>query len=150
MDFSHQAPYQTPQTALEVMREVLGTWQKVARHLGISANGQPNRARIWNVARRGSRDSLVEVALVEAGLIEPRPKQVSVEACMECGGPHSFHVTCPSRKQKDARRTRAWHGTEEEAKRLDEWLKESMGFKNLQEMIDTFVFSGYDIDVDWW
>jgi hypothetical protein len=133
--------YQTPQTALEVLRETLGTWQKVAQHLNIFVNGQPNRARIWNMARRGTGDSEVEAALVEAGLIEPRPKQVSVEACMECGGPHTFHATCPTRKYRDTRKTRAWHGSEEEARELDRRLSD-LGFRNMQHWVDKALLDG--------
>jgi hypothetical protein len=133
--------YQSAQTALEVLRDRLGTWREVAEYLANYQEGRLYAALLWNVARRGSKNGLVEAALIKAGLIERPPVVVEVEACDSCGGLHDFHATCPSRKRPDTRKTRAWHGTGEEAAELDRRLSD-LGFRNLQHWVDEALLKG--------
>jgi hypothetical protein len=131
----------SPQEIVQGLYDEMGTWWKVAEFLDEYHDENIYAALVWKVARKGTRIFRINEALISAGLIEAPPVMVEVEACKDCGQVHTLHLTCPPRRSRDTRRTRAWHGSPEQAEELDRRLKD-LGFRNVQHFIDYAVLTG--------
>lgn len=131
--------------ALEALYEELGTYKAVAEYLQPHSDEPLYASLIYRHLRDGVTIYRIPVALERAGLLRPRPKVVEVEACFDCGEVHTFHSTCPDKKKKDRRKTRAWHGSRTEAQRLDEKLN-TLGFPNLQALCDHLIMPSIAYD----
>lgn len=127
--------------ALNIKHQELNSWPKVLDFLLEFSDEPMSVALIWKVAHGKCNSPRVTQALANAGLIACPPTYEEVIVCDKCGKVHTQQRTCPSRKKKDARKTRAWHGDEVTADIIDQMVAAS-GHRSLSAMVE-------DMAVEW-
>lgn len=114
---------------VKYLYDELGGWQKVADHL--SGREKVSVALAWKVAR-GELDS----PRVRRALRLP-PKPVPIPPCEECGEVH-VKKTCVYNRKRGNRARRAWAGSHEDARDLDEFV-EACGHKSVRSLLDSML-----------
>ena len=117
----HAYPYRTVPEALRALHRELGTWRQVGEYLALHGKGKFYASLVYR-AQEGVGIERVRLALENASLIPPF-------------------------RRKDPRITRAWHGSKEQAKELDDKLK-MLGYGSVQRFVYKRLLCPYENEVD--
>lgn len=137
MSYVHQNANFEIRKALDNLHDEL-SWDGVADYLSKAIGERVSGALIWKVAHGKCESDKVQLALVKLKLIDAPPPTVEVHVCADCGELHTQHKTCPTAKEADTRKRRAWAGSGERAEILDRIVAEQ-GFPSLAKMVDTWI-----------